>query len=284
MSVGPVSASRSSRCSAMMLVGMPIAVSMAVVGIVGGIAAYGVPVHGLDRAGGLGRAEREPADLDPAVRAARRAAAALGHRRPHVHRAVGLARAACPAACCTPTSAAARCSRRPRARRWRPPRPSARWRCLRCSKRGYPMRASLGSLAAGGTLGILIPPSVNMIVYGSLTNNSIGKLFIAGIIPGLLLTGCFMLWICDLQRGQRQRHARGRRCRWPSACARCSVPDPAAGGVRHRDGQPVLRHRHRDRERGAGRDRGAGLRLAVGQAELGAAAHLLHLAPRASAA
>ena len=62
-------------------------------------------------------------------------------------------------------------------------------------KRGYSMRASLGSLAAGGTLGILIPPSVNMIVYGSLTNNSIGKLFIAGIIPGLLLTGCFMLWI-----------------------------------------------------------------------------------------
>ncbi len=62
-------------------------------------------------------------------------------------------------------------------------------------RRGYSMRASLGSLAAGGTLGILIPPSVNMIVYGSLTNTSIGKLFVAGIIPGLLLTGCFMLWI-----------------------------------------------------------------------------------------
>lgn len=62
-------------------------------------------------------------------------------------------------------------------------------------RRGYSMRASLGSLAAGGTLGILIPPSVNMIVYGSLTNNSIGKLFIAGIIPGLLLTSCFMVWI-----------------------------------------------------------------------------------------
>ncbi len=61
--------------------------------------------------------------------------------------------------------------------------------------RGYPMRDALGSLAAGGTLGILIPPSVNMIVYGSLTNNSIGKLFIAGIIPGLLLTTCFMAFI-----------------------------------------------------------------------------------------
>ncbi len=69
--------------------------------------------------------------------------------------------------------------------------------------RGYSMRDALGSLAAGGTLGILIPPSVNMIVYGSLTNNSIGKLFIAGIIPGILLTLSFMAWILisHLSRG-----------------------------------------------------------------------------------
>jgi len=62
-------------------------------------------------------------------------------------------------------------------------------------KRGYSMRHALGSLAAGGTLGILIPPSVNLIVYGSLTNTSIGRLFVAGIVPGLLLTLCFMTFI-----------------------------------------------------------------------------------------
>ena len=78
--------------------------------------------------------------------------------------------------------------------------------------RGYSMRDALGSLAAGGTLGILIPPSVNMIVYGSLTNNSIGKLFIAGIIPGILLTLCFMAYILvsHMSRGaagmSREKH------------------------------------------------------------------------------
>jgi C4-dicarboxylate transporter, DctM subunit len=62
-------------------------------------------------------------------------------------------------------------------------------------KNGYPMADSLGSLAAGGTLGIMIPPSINFIIYGSMTNTSVGKLFIAGIIPGLGLALCFMIWI-----------------------------------------------------------------------------------------
>lgn len=61
--------------------------------------------------------------------------------------------------------------------------------------RNYSMRASLGSLAAGGTLGILIPPSVNLIIYGSMTNTSIGQLFLAGLIPGILLAVSFMVYI-----------------------------------------------------------------------------------------
>ncbi|GHV49552.1 C4-dicarboxylate transporter [Synergistales bacterium] len=54
--------------------------------------------------------------------------------------------------------------------------------------RGYDKKFTLGLLACGGTLGILIPPSIPMILYGSITEDSVGKLFIAGIIPGLVLT------------------------------------------------------------------------------------------------
>jgi C4-dicarboxylate transporter, DctM subunit len=61
-------------------------------------------------------------------------------------------------------------------------------------KRGYPDTVATGSIAAGGTLGILIPPSVTMIVYGIATETSIGRLFLAGVVPGLLLVGLFMLW------------------------------------------------------------------------------------------
>jgi C4-dicarboxylate transporter, DctM subunit len=59
----------------------------------------------------------------------------------------------------------------------------------------YNERIFLGSLAAGGTLGILIPPSINLIIYGVLTETSIPKLFLAGVIPGLVLAAAFMLTI-----------------------------------------------------------------------------------------
>ena len=178
----------------MMLLGMPIAVSMAAVGIVGGIAAYGVPfmdsiapvVWGVQNENLLtsiplfvllgelllrsGIADRMYLALS----------AWLG-RMPGglLHTNIG----SCALFAATSGSSVATAAT------------VGTVALPSLVKRGYPMRASLGTLAAGGTLGILIPPSVNMIVYGSLTNNSIGKLFIAGIIPGLLLTSCFMLYI-----------------------------------------------------------------------------------------
>lgn len=65
-------------------------------------------------------------------------------------------------------------------------------------KRGYNEPLFLGSIAAGGTLGILIPPSVNLILYGALTNTSIPQLYLAGFIPGFVLAGLFVLIIVIL--------------------------------------------------------------------------------------
>lgn len=62
-------------------------------------------------------------------------------------------------------------------------------------KQGYNEPLFLGSLAAGGTLGILIPPSINLIIYGVLTNTSVPRLYLAGIIPGLLMALLFMIAI-----------------------------------------------------------------------------------------
>jgi tripartite ATP-independent transporter DctM subunit len=65
-------------------------------------------------------------------------------------------------------------------------------------KRGYDERMAIGTLAGAGTLGLLIPPSIIMIVYAAATDQSIARLFIAGVIPGLMLAGLFsgfiMVW------------------------------------------------------------------------------------------
>ena len=69
-------------------------------------------------------------------------------------------------------------------------------------KRGYSEPLFLGTIAAGGTLGILIPPSINMIVYGVLTETSIPKLYLGGFLPGFVLASlfCLVVLICCLVR------------------------------------------------------------------------------------
>ena len=185
---------------AMMLVGLPIAVTMAATGIVGGMLAYGVPfmesiapvVWGVQNDNLLtaiplfvlmgeillrsGVADRTYAAL----------AAWLGWLPGGLlHTNIG---------CCAMFAATSGSSVATAATVGTVALPSLR-------ARGYRMHLSLGSLAAGGTLGILIPPSVNMIVYGSITDTSIGQLFIAGILPGLVLTGLFMGYILLVSLG-----------------------------------------------------------------------------------
>ena len=64
--------------------------------------------------------------------------------------------------------------------------------------RGYNERLVIGSLAAGGTLGILIPPSISLIIYGVLVEESIGRLYLAGFFPGFMLAGIFMIMIAGV--------------------------------------------------------------------------------------
>lgn len=81
-------------------------------------------------------------------------------------------------------------------------------------KRGYSRSMTLGLMAAGGTLGIIIPPSVPLIVYGAITEQSIGKLFLAGVGPGIALIGFFGLYVVvmSLLRGTHQAIPRAS---WP---------------------------------------------------------------------
>ncbi len=74
-------------------------------------------------------------------------------------------------------------------------------------KRGYPASLATGCIVAGGTLGILIPPSVTMIVYGIATQTSIGKLFIAGVVPGILITIMMCIYVVIYSASLRKRAA-----------------------------------------------------------------------------
>jgi len=80
---------------------------------------------------------------------------------------------------------------------------------------GYSRELASGSIAAGGTLGILIPPSVVMVVYAILTEQSIGKMFAAGILPGLLAVGCYLLAVRWTIWRKPESGPPGERMGWP---------------------------------------------------------------------
>ena len=95
-------------------------------------------------------------------------------------------------------------------------------------RRGYRRPLIIGSLAAGGTLGILIPPSIPMIIYGVMTETSIGHLYMAGILPGILLALIFAAYVDRLRddlagarapRGRGPRHLRSTSCARSTRCA-----------------------------------------------------------------
>lgn len=79
---------------------------------------------------------------------------------------------------------------------------------------GYSKQLATGSIAAGGTLGILIPPSIIMVVYCILTEQSIGKMFAAGVLPGLLAIGCYLLAVRWVVARHPQSGPAGERTNW----------------------------------------------------------------------
>ena len=91
------------------------------------------------------------------------------------------------------------------------------------TRRGYDRDMIVGSLAGGGTLGLLIPPSLSFLIFGALTETSIGRLFVAGLVPGLMVGAMFMAYI--LVRALRapglapSMRAAAPRGRWFRACA-----------------------------------------------------------------
>ncbi len=81
-------------------------------------------------------------------------------------------------------------------------------------KYGYSDALAAGSIAAGGTLGILIPPSVVLVIYGILTEQNIGKLFIAGILPGIVAVACYLAAVAVTVRIDKKAGPRGERVSW----------------------------------------------------------------------
>ena len=149
-------------------------------------------------------------------------------------------------------------------------------------KHNYDEPLFLGTIAAGGTLGILIPPSINFILYGLLTNTSVPRLYLAGFIPGFLLASFFMVIVLIVLpvRSQEGRHAD--RDELEQAASRAAGADPAAVHLPGRGRLDLCRHRDADGGGLARRDRRAdprgvgAARVAVDAARRGRGHHAHH--------
>ena len=100
-------------------------------------------------------------------------------------------------------------------------------------KAGYTKDMGAGVICNAGTLGILIPPSIVMVVYGAATETSVGKLFMAGIVPGIVLG--LMLMVAIYVRARMIKLPRQPRADQRRRCAQTNTPARAAGGgaVKH---------------------------------------------------
>ncbi len=97
-------------------------------------------------------------------------------------------------------------------------------------RRGYSSSLATGIIAAGGTLGILLPPSITMILYAVAAEQSLGKLFLAGIVPGLLLVGLFCLYV----GWQYRREHRAATARFAASGERSALLDDTETSMRDR--------------------------------------------------
>ena len=123
-------------------------------------------------------------------------------------------------------------------------------------KRGYDETVSLGSLAGAGTLGILIPPSITMVVYAVAANVSIIQVFLAGFLPGLLVMALYSGYIAVWSLLHPEQHAAARSSHEPAReAARIAnlIPCTAAHPPRLPDAAPGLGDRDRMRRLGRAR-------------------------------
>ena len=120
---------------------------------------------------------------------------------------------------------------------------------------GYPQSFATGVIAAGGTLGIMIPPSTVLAVYGLITEQDIGKLFVAGIIPGIIAVLMYMVTITIIGYARPGFLPAGPRAPWGERLAGHArrLGDAAAVCVRHRRHLRRPVHGHRGRRHGRGR-------------------------------